>query len=327
MGGKDAVLFPDNNASGETPISENGKTDPSRLRWDDVRVFLAIAHTGTLSGAAVRLGAGLATVSRQIERLESALGLTLFSRHQNGYRLTDDGAALLERAQALEHAAEVLSEGSAAQAGVAGRVRLATAETLANYVIIPALPRLAASYPDLTLEVVTDVQTVNLHRRDADLAVRLVKPTRGNVTIRRLGTIGFGLYGARTYMESRPQAAGDTRFEADRFITWCDTYGHLPAAQWVERVLRGRPPALATTTLSAQLSATVAGVGLGVLPHFIARRHDLACVQADLGIDREIWLAIHADLGHSRRIRVVAEFVTALIRESKTDLEIPPAPP
>lgn len=299
-------------------ISEIGKRGTGRLRWDDARVFLAITHTGSLSGAAASLGAGLATVSRQIERLEAALGLTLFSRHQNGYRLTDDGAALLERAETLEQAAEAFAEGSAAQAGITGRVRLATAETLANHIIIPALPKLTSQYPDLTLEVVTDVPAVNLHRRDADLAVRLVKPERGNVTIRRLGTLGFGLYASRVYAEHRRD---DARLEADHFITWCETYGHLPAARWVERALRGRAPALATTTLSAQLAAAISGVGLAVLPHFLGRQSDLVCLQGDLGIDQEIWLAVHSDLAQSRRIRVVADFLVSLIREVKQELE------
>ncbi|MCG2842314.1 LysR family transcriptional regulator [Sandaracinobacter sp. RS1-74] len=301
-------------------ISEIGKHGAGRLRWDDARVFLAIARTGSLSGAAASLGTGLATVSRQIERLEAALGLTLFSRHQNGYRLTDDGAALLERAETLEQAAEAFTEGSAAQAGIAGRVRLATAETLANHIIIPALPRLTRQYPDLTLEIVTDVQTVNLHRRDADLAVRLVKPERGNVTVRRLGTLGFGLYAARDYAEHRQD---DPRLESDRFITWCETYGHLPAAQWIERALRGRAPVLATTTLSAQLSAAISGIGLAVLPHFLGRQNNLVCLQGDLGIDREIWLAIHSDLAQSRRVRVVADFLAGLIRDAKQKLETP----
>ncbi|WP_294931113.1 LysR family transcriptional regulator [uncultured Paracoccus sp.] len=302
-------------------ISDNGKQEATRLRWDDARVFLAIARSGSLSGAAASLGNGLATVSRRIERLEAALGLALFSRHQNGYRLTDDGAALLERAEALEQAAEAFAEGSAAQTEIAGRVRLATAETLANHLIIPALPELTDHYPDLSLEVVTDVQTVNLHRRDADLAIRMVKPQRGNVTIRRLGTLGYGLYASRGYMGRRMPRHEDARFDSDPLVGWCETYGHLPAAQWVERMLRGRAPVLTTTTLSAQVSATVAGVGLAVLPHFIARQNDLVCLQGDLGIDQGIWLAIHADLAQSRRVRVVAEFFASLIRESRERLE------
>lgn len=305
-------------ARNRKPLSVIGK----RLRWDDARTFLAIARAGTLSGAANRLGIGLATVSRQIERLEATLGLILFSRHQNGYRLTDDGAALLERAEALEQAAEAFAEGSAAQADIAGRVRLATAETLASHVIIPALPRLMAQYPDLTLEIVTDVEAVNLHRRDADLAIRMVKPERGNVTMQRLGTLGYGLYGAQAYVEGRPAPHDNPHYEGDRFITWCETYGHLAAARWTERILRGRAPVLTTTTLSAQLHAAISGLGLAVLPHFLARQHALVCLQADLGIDQEIWLAINSDLAQSRRVRVVREFLIDLIRKARIELHV-----
>lgn len=307
-------------AIGRNPVSENGK----HLRWDDARVFLAVARTGSLSGAAADMEMGLATASRRIARLEAALGLTLFSRHQNGYRLTDDGAALVERAQALEQAAQAFAEGSAAQADIAGRVRLATAETLANFVIVPALPELTMRHPGLALEIVTDVQAVNLHRRDADLAVRLVRPERGNVTIRRLGTLGFGLYGSRAYVAGMPGGGRSGRLEEERLITWCEAYGHLPAAQWIERALHGRAPVLATTTLSAQLAAVIAGLGLAVLPHFLGRRNDLVCLRADLGVDQEIWLAVHSDLARSPRVRAVGEFLSGLIQTSKAELELPP---
>ena len=298
-------------------ISESG-----RLRWDDARVFLAIARGGTLSAAAAQLGLGLATVSRQIERLEAALGLTLFSRHQSGYRLTDDGAALLDRAAAMEQAAEAFAEGSAAQAEVAGRVRLATAETLASGLIIPALPALRQHYPALALEIATDVQAVNLHRRDADLAIRMVKPERGNVTLRRLGRLGFGLYAAPTYLAARPFAG----VEGHEVIGWCETRAHLPAAQWAERALRGRPLVLATTTLGAQLVAAKAGLGLAVLPHFLGSQHGLVCVLPELGADQEIWLAVHADVARTPRVRVVADFLAALIHTNRTTLEAPSRP-
>ncbi|TRW95432.1 LysR family transcriptional regulator [Paracoccus sp. M683] len=294
----------------------------NRLRWDDARVFLAIARSGSLSGAAASLGMGIATVSRQIGRLENALGLVLFSRHQNGYRLTDDGSALLDRAEAFEQAANAFAEGSAAQTEISGRVRLATAEMLADHIIIPALPQLARAFPELTLEIVTDVQTVNLHRRDADLAIRMVKPERGNVTIRRLGTLGYGLYASPDYARHRAESA---RFKADRFIAWSEAFTHLPAAQWIERMRRDRAPALTTTTLGAQLSAAKAGLGLAVLPHFLGRAHGLDCLQHSLGIDQEIWLALHTDLAQSRRVRVVASFLAELILNARADLEQPGA--
>jgi len=290
------------------------------LLWDDARIFLAIARSGTLSAAATLLNLGVATVSRRLNRLEAALAVPLFSRHQSGYQLTDDGQALLQRAEALEHAALAFGEAASTQDRIAGSVRLATAENLANPLIIPSLGRLFAQHPDLRIEIVSGVQAVNLHRRDADLAVRMVKPEVGNVIIKRLGTLGFGLYGARHYTETRRAGSDAAAFDEDAFIAWTESYAHLPAAKWISRTLRGRACKVETNTLSAQLVAAVSGLGLAVLPHFLARQAGLVCLLSEMGIDQPIWLTIHADLAHSRRVRAVADHLTQSFEDQKAAL-------
>jgi len=293
------------------------------LLWDDARIFLAIARTGTLSGAAAALEIGVATVSRRLDRLEAALSVPLFSRHQSGYRLTDDGQALLERAQALEHAALAFGQAAAQQGRIAGSVRLATAENLANPLIIPSLDVLLSKHPDLRVEIVSGVQTVNLHRRDADLAVRMVKPEAGNVTIKRLGTLGFGLYGSPAYVNARRAGLDAATFVDDAFIGWTDSHSHLPAARWMARMLRGRTCKVETNTLSAQLAAATSGLGLAVLPHFLARQAGLLCLLPQMGADQPVWLAIHSDLAHSRRVRAVADHLIALFEQNKAVLDLP----
>jgi len=290
------------------------------LLWDDARIFLAIARHGTLSGAAISLEMGIATVSRRLDRLEAALAVPLFSRHQSGYRLTDDGQALLKRAEALEHAAHAFGEAAQNQGRIAGNVRLATAENLANPLIIPSLGPLFSRHPDLNVEIVSGVQTVNLHRRDADLAVRLLKPEAGNVTIKRLGTLGFGLYGSRHYMETRRAGIDVATFDGDAFIGWAESHIHLPAAKWMTRILQGRPCKVETNTLSAQLAAAASGFGLAVLPHYLARLSGLVCLLPEMGADQPIWLVIHSDLAHSRRVRVVADHLIELFEDKQSEL-------
>ncbi|VEB92232.1 LysR family transcriptional regulator [Klebsiella quasipneumoniae] len=151
----------------------------AEFNWDDARIFLAIARAGTLSGAADKMNMGIATVSRRLDRLEQALNVPLFSRHQSGYRLTDDGEALLARAEALEYAGLAFGEAAQLQGHVAGVVRLATSDNLATHFILPSLKGLLDHYPELRVEVLSGVQPVNLHRRDADLAIRMVKPEAG----------------------------------------------------------------------------------------------------------------------------------------------------
>lgn len=291
------------------------------MNWDDAKIFLAIAREGTLSAASKVLKLGIATTSRRLERLEEALGVRLFTRDQLGYKLTDEGSALISQAEALEQAGFAFSNAAHKKnESVMGHVCLATAQGLADHLIIPALPSLTDVNPNLTLEIVTGVSTVNLHRRDADIALRMVRPESGNVRIRKLGTLGFGLYASERYLQRRPNPDRPNNLEYDDFIGWSEAQQHLNSAQWLERTLRGRPCRLTTTTMSAQFSAVQTGLGLAVLPHFIARKMGLICLQSDIGCDQPIWLAIHSDLAHSRRIRVVADFLTALVYDNQEKL-------
>lgn len=289
------------------------------FNWDDTRIFLAVARSGTLSGAAETMDMGIATLSRRLDRLEKSLAVPLFSRHQSGYRLTDDGEALLARAEALEHAGLAFGETARLQGNVAGQVRLATSDNLAAHFILPSLNGLMEKYPDLRVEVLSGVQSVNLHRRDADLAIRMVKPESGNLTLKRLGKVGFGLYSADTGQAG----STDVAFNHAQYIGWPESHQHLPAARWITRTLRGRPCRVEANTLLAQLSAVSAGLGLGVLPHFMARKNGLQCVNADIGVDQTLWLVMHSDLAHSRRVRVVADHLIALFDEIKDQLTSP----
>lgn len=289
------------------------------FNWDDTRIFLAVARSGTLSGAAETMDMGIATLSRRLDRLEKSLAVPLFSRHQSGYRLTDDGEALLARAEALEHAGFAFGETARLQGNVAGLVRLATSDNLAAHFILPSLNGLMEKYPDLQVEVLNGVQSVNLHRRDADLAIRMVKPESGNLTLKRLGKVGFGLYSADTGLAG----STDVAFNHAQYIGWPESHQHLPAARWITRTLCGRPCRVEANTLLAQLSAVSAGLGLGVLPHFMARKNGLQCVNADIGVDQTLWLVMHSDLAHSRRVRVVADHLIALFDEIKDQLTSP----
>ncbi len=309
-----------NAANSENMISVSGKSSRRPIVWDDVRAFLAVARHGTLTAAAGVLGIGIATLSRRIDRLEHSLGVPLFVRQQSGYQLTEEGSELFDRGEALEQAALAFESAGGRETQLTGRVRLATAENLANALILPALPDFRRLHPRLMVEVITDIVTVNVHRRDADLAVRMVKPERGNVTIRRLGTLGYGLYAAHSYAEMRSFDTHRGVYEDDEIITWGDAQSHLPAAQWMERILRGRQPAITITSLSTQVAATRAGLGLAVLPHFLARDAGLECLESDIGIDQPIYLVMQSDLAGSPRIRTLADFLIDLVSASRARL-------
>ncbi|WP_332460398.1 LysR family transcriptional regulator [Xenorhabdus lircayensis] len=291
------------------------------LIWDDIRIFLAVARTGTISKSAALLGIGVATVSRKIERLEDTFGIPLFLRHQAGYRLTEDGAELLEKAKAMEMAASSLLFDADTRAVIAGTVRLATLETLANHLIMQNLPALQKNHPNLTIEITTDIYSVNLHRRDADLALRIVRPEQGHVNVRQLGTLGLGLYGSEAYLATCPSGIFKGEYDNANFIGWTNEHSQLPSSNWLEQTLRGRPLSVATTSIFSQIAAANAGLGLAVLPHIAASSSaGLTCISRDLGIDKPIWLVIQSDLAHSPRIRKVADFLADMIYQNQDKL-------
>lgn len=296
------------------------------MDWNFVRDFLAVARTGSLNRAARKLGVNASTVGRRIEMLESTLEVSLFQRSQTGYLLTDEGKDLISRAERFEEAGIAFERRAEPSESVEGRVRLATAENLANFLVIPALPDFRVRLPNLTLEIVTDIRSVNLNRREADLALRLVRPIQGNVSIRRVGTQRYGLYGSASYLQRRQadQTGEDTgRFDKDEFIAWSEHYADLPGAQWIDRTLQGRAPALVASSLYAQVVAARAGLGLAVLPCFLAENEPiLRRISSEVdAIEQELWLAIHTDLAGSARVRAVADFLSELVHCNAANLE------
>ena len=294
--------------------------------WNTVRDFLAVARTGSLNKAAVMLGVNATTVGRRVEALEATLGVRLFQRAQTGFVLTDEGRDLIDRAEQIEDAAISFEHRAEQTDSVSGRVRLATAENLANFILIPALGTLREKHPNLVVEMLTDIHSANIHRREADLALRLVRPTQGNVTIKRVGQMRCGLYASAAYL-SRREARKDKqdigRLDSDQFIAWSDAYHDLPSAKWIERTLQGRSPAAVLTSLYAHLAAAREGLGMAVLPCFLASSE--TCLrhvpsEAD-AITQNLWLVLHADLAASTRVRAVADFIEETVKSSARILE------
>ncbi|WCN07501.1 LysR family transcriptional regulator [Marinomonas mediterranea] len=286
----------------------------NHFNWDDARLFLALARQGTLTAAASELELGIATLSRRIERLESALNTPLFIRSQTGYKLTEEGEELLESAEHMEDAILSFRSQASKQSELSGTVKLATAESLASVLILPNLPQFRAQFPSLDIDLITDIRTSNLHRRDADLALRMVRPTQGNVSFRRIGTLGYGLYTG----ENTPE--GSHLDQEQTYIGWNEHYQNLPAAQWLARLLNGKPPAITTTSVGTQVAACQAGLGLAVLPHIVAQHVGLRCLQTLSDVEQAIYLVIHSDLAQSKRVRAVADFLSDLVEKHEMAL-------
>jgi DNA-binding transcriptional LysR family regulator len=289
--------------------------------WNDLKYFLEVARGGSLTRAADVLRVSQSTVGRRIAELESRLATRLFARHQTGYFLTDEGRELLGRAEAAEDNMLAFERGASGLApAVSGIVRLATTENLATDLVIPALPRFVARHPQLRLEIVTTTATVELGRRDADLALRVVRPGQGNLKMRRLGEMTHGVYGHRDYLARHPARDGDP-LAGRAVVTWDEAHAHLPAARWIAQRAPDAHIVLTASTLRAQIAAVRAGLGLAVLPDFLATDPDFVRVLApDEVFSDGVWLVMHADLAASNRVRAVADFLAETVAQAEAAL-------
>ena len=291
------------------------------MDWNDLKYFLEVARGGSLTRAADVLRVSQSTVSRRIAELEARLSTRLFARHQTGYHLTDEGRELLGRAEAVEDNMLAFERGaSGLSPGVSGLVRLATSDNLASDLVIPALPRFVARHPQLRLEIVTTTAAVELGRRDADLALRLVRPSHGNLKARRLGAMSYGVYGHRDYLARHPAPADDP-LAGRAMITWDEAHAHLPAAQWLAKRAPDARVVLAVSTLRAQIAAARAGLGLAIIPDFLVTDPDLVRVLAPGDVFSDgVWLVLHADLAASSRVRAVADFLAETVDAARAAL-------
>src|SRR5215831_14410759 len=171
---------------------------PQSWRWDDVRFFLAVAREGGLSAAARLLDVGHVTVARRIAGLEKRLGAKLLVRTPDGVAITPLGQAILGQSSAMEGAALELERVAAGRETLtAGTVRLTATEALARRVVVPAMAALRERHPELQVVLLTGVHSLDIARREADLAVRFARPASPGLVCRGLGEVGFSLYASR----------------------------------------------------------------------------------------------------------------------------------
>ena len=282
--------------------------------WHLFRAFLAVAREGSLSSAARTLGTTQPTMGRQVAALEASLGVTLFARSLDGLAPTEAALRLIPSAEAM--AAAVESARRAASGEIEeqrGTVRITASEVVGAEVLPPILAVLQRRRPGLSLELALSNRNEDLLRGDADIAVRMVRPSQGALVAKRIGRIDIALYAHRRYLKTRsaPRRPDDLRHHALIGYDRDQTYA---------RVLEGAGLRLTRELFAfrsdsdlAQLAALRAGFGIGVSQVGIARRDKnlVPVLHSELCFPLEIWLAMHRDLRSSRRIRSTFEHLAA----------------
>ncbi len=283
------------------------------LDWNLIKSFVAVAETGSLSAAARKLVTSQPTLGRHVAELEQALGVVLFRRGRGGYELTESGAALLERGREVgEQAAAFSRLALGTTESVAGTVRIAASEIVAAYVLPRMLARLAVEEPGIEVELVASNQVENLLRRDADIAVRMMKPTQNELVARKIADLPLTTCAARSYVERRGRPE-----RADELLSH-DLIGYDRADDIIREFTRlgvgidRHAFRLRTDNQIVVWEAIKAGNGIGFSQRSLAAAEPLVeMLLPDLPLpDLPMWLAMHRDVRTSPRIRRVADFLS-----------------
>lgn len=286
------------------------------LNWDDLRLFLSIARSGSFVASARQLGLNHTTLARRVTILEQSLGTRLFDRSPRGVQPTRAGLDLVEHAGRIEE--EVLAAGRRVErqdGAVSGVVRLATTESFGTHFIAPRVHLLHARHPQIELELVPESRTVNLSKREADIAISLNRPETGRLQSVRLVDYRIGLYAAEGLLARTGPIETLADLRGQPFVSYIEEMIDLPELRNLDSQL-ARNCVFRSSSIAAQMEAVASGLGFGLLHRFAVAPHMrvVRVLPAAVEVVRSYWMVLHADLARVPRIRAVADFIAQQVR-------------
>jgi DNA-binding transcriptional LysR family regulator len=281
--------------------------------WDEIRMFLAVANGGTVRAAANALEVNHATIIRAVGRLEHKLGAKLFDKLATGYRLTDAGSDIVElAAQMAATSSQIEARIFGRDQNVSGPLRFTLPVSFATDLLMPTLAAFRSRYPDIALEVLSSTSVVNLGKREADVALRVVigngTPPE-NLYGMRLCEFHVAYYVARTVAEARSRA----------YPAWLLGPDEVVPADWMPGDgMRMAATPVRFTEMRSQFEAARAGMGVALLPCFLGDA-DQALVRVPGGPVKhigDVWLLTHGDTRRTKRVRLLCDAVRDVIRDN-----------
>lgn len=276
--------------------------------WQDLRHFLALAKSGSLSAAARALDVEHATVARRITGLEAALGIRLVDRRGRRMTLTPEGERVAGIAARMDEEAQALARVRAAAQGLEGEVTLSVPPSYAMVKLMEPLATLRKAHPGLRLKVLGETRYVSLERREADIAVRLARPDKGDFTVRRFDEFAMRLYASPDYLRTHTPDNWD-------FIAYDEVMDEAPQQRRLKEHAGARGYAMRASSLEMQCALARLGCGVAMLPDFMAAG-DPSLQPADPEAPpfrREVWLAVHSDIKDVPAIRVTIDALCGAI--------------
>lgn len=284
-----------------------------RLVWDDLRLIRSIAEHGGLSGAAAQLSLSASTVFRRLEQMEVTLEAVIFERHRTGYVLTPAGEELLALATRVDDDVTSVARRITGQQKVRqphGELSIATSDTMLAELLTPLLAVFSRQYPRVRLHVRVGNESLNLARRDADIAIRATDHPPENLAGRKIARTVWAPYG-KTSLAVHDPSLGILSLEDATWVTLGDELAGHNSNRFVRANVPSERIGYTVNTVSGLAEAIEAGIGVGYLPCVVG---DMRPGLARLGplapaLGNNLWLLSHPDLRGVARVRVMLDFL------------------
>jgi DNA-binding transcriptional LysR family regulator len=292
------------------------------MDWDDLRVFLAVARSESLTAAGKVLRIDPATVGRRVARLETAMGGALFAKSPQGYALTDAGARLMAHAEAAEAAMGAARDALQGPQGLTGQIRIGAPDGCANYLLPQVLTEICDENPGLEVQIVALPRVFNLSKREADLAVAVSRPVTGRVTVQKIADYQLHLAASRNYLTRCGTPAGRGDLGHHRMIGYIPDMIFDKELDYLAEVGVGFVP-FASNSVSVQLNWLRAGAGIGVVHDFaLPAAPELVRLLVDeVHLSRTFWLIRHEGDGRVERLNQFADLLMRGLRAEIARLE------
>ncbi len=287
------------------------------MNWDHIQTLYILFRLGTLAQAARELSIDPTTVSRRLTSLEKELGARLFTREEGRYIPTDIGHSLYEKAKAMAELAQSLDHLSNVHDDqISGNVRITAVESLVMDCLVPKLPPLRERFPNLNIQFVSTDLNLSLNKRETDIAIRFAKPNLLNIVTKKLADTGFSVYVASHLDNDWTQFSN----KKTDWVTYEDEYAKLPEAQWMQKKMQKKEPALKSNDAGVLKMAIKVGLGVGALPCY---RGDpdpsLIRISGPTPIvNREAWLLAPANYHSNPAIRTIVGWVQELFEQEQS---------
>ena len=285
-----------------------------------MRMFLAIVDHGNLSSAAEHVGLSQPTLGRRLAALEQRMNVSLFVRTPRAMKLSDAGRAIIENARRMEREMLAIEKAVDVESrGLAGEVRISATEGTGTDWLAPEMMDFHLRYPDIQIFIQVENSAVDLLHREADIALRLGRPTEPDLIARRLVTVGFGLYASDRYIERHGELTALDQLGQHKLVGLATADGHINLNPGADMPGSAGQLVFVSNSPAAQIAAARAGYGVAVLSHRWASmypelKHLIPHYTAS---EAEMWLVTHEELRHSARIRAVCDFLTERIVSSQ----------